>query len=97
VLAEDVGGAGGDEDQGQNRDSRLGEHEQFRPAGSGASCQWAERAGVGVGELGAIGVQAAPIWLDIVVTGLAIGSGTKPLHDLIKNIEKAKEGKEAAA
>lgn len=51
----------------------------------------------GVLLLQAIGVQAAPIWLDIAVTGLAIGSGTKPLHDLIKNMEKAKEGKEAAA
>lgn len=28
---------------------------------------------------------------DILVTGLAIGGGTKPLHDLIKRIEKAKE------
>jgi uncharacterized protein YqgV (UPF0045/DUF77 family) len=29
-------------------------------------------------------------WLDTVITGLVVGSGTKPLHDLIKYIEKAK-------
>lgn len=28
--------------------------------------------------------------LDIIITGLVVGSGTKPLHDLIKYIEKAK-------
>lgn len=36
----------------------------------------------------------APEWFDIAVTGLAVGSGTKPLHDLISNIQKAKEQKE---
>ena len=29
--------------------------------------------------------------LDITVTGLAVGSGTKPLHDLISNLQKAKD------
>jgi hypothetical protein len=29
--------------------------------------------------------------LDVVLTGLAIGAGTKPLHDLIARLEKAKE------
>lgn len=29
--------------------------------------------------------------VDIVVTGLAVGAGTKPLHDLITRIEKSKE------
>jgi len=28
--------------------------------------------------------------LDTIITGLVVGSGTKPLHDLIKYIEKAK-------
>jgi hypothetical protein len=28
---------------------------------------------------------------DVIVTGLAIGAGTKPLHDLISAIQKAKE------
>ena len=31
-----------------------------------------------------------PPVLDTIITGLVIGSGTKPLHDLIKYIEKAK-------
>lgn len=34
-----------------------------------------------------IGITAAPPWLDVVVTGLAIGAGTQPLHDLIQKIE----------
>lgn len=42
----------------------------------------------------AVGVSGTPIWLDIAVTGMAIGGGTKPLHDLISNIEKAKEAKD---
>lgn len=29
--------------------------------------------------------------VDVLLTGLAIGAGTKPLHDLIARIEKAKE------
>lgn len=38
-----------------------------------------------------------PEWFDLAVTGLAIGSGTKPLHDLISNLQKAKEKKEDPA
>jgi hypothetical protein len=41
--------------------------------------------------LQAIGVKGAPLWLDIAVSGLVVGAGTKPLHDLIKKIEKSKE------
>jgi len=33
---------------------------------------------------------------DVLLTGLAIGGGTKPLHDLIKRVEKSKENAEAA-
>lgn len=39
--------------------------------------------------LSLLGAPADPT-MDIIVTGLVIGSGTKPLHDLIKYIEKAK-------
>jgi hypothetical protein len=31
--------------------------------------------------------------LDILVTGLAIGGGTKPLHDLIGNLQASKDSK----
>jgi len=31
--------------------------------------------------------------LDILVTGLAIGGGTKPLHDLISNLQTSKDNK----
>jgi hypothetical protein len=34
--------------------------------------------------------------LDVVLTGVAIGAGTKPLHDLITRVEKAKENSDPA-
>jgi len=37
------------------------------------------------------GVSGARPIFDILVTGLAIGSGTKPLHDLISNLQKSKD------
>jgi hypothetical protein len=47
---------------------------------------------VGVDGLGSDGENM--VWIDILVTGLAVGAGTKPLHDLISNIKEAKEGKQ---
>jgi hypothetical protein len=47
---------------------------------------------VGVGGLGPDGENV--IWVDILVTGLAVGAGTKPLHDLISNIKESKEEKQ---
>lgn len=35
--------------------------------------------------------------LDVVLTGLAVGAGTKPLHDLISRIEKAKDNADPVA
>jgi hypothetical protein len=34
-----------------------------------------------------------PFWADLLVTGLVVGAGTKPLHDLVANIERSKNGK----
>jgi hypothetical protein len=42
----------------------------------------------GIFLLAACGFDVPAFW-DIALTGLAIGSGTKPLHDLIGNIQKA--------
>jgi hypothetical protein len=42
----------------------------------------------------AVGATGTPQWLDIAITGVIVGGGSKGLHDLIKNIEKAKETKE---
>ena len=42
-------------------------------------CCW-----IGLGLLNTIGIVNAPTELDIIVTGLAIGAGTQPLHDLIE-------------
>jgi hypothetical protein len=47
---------------------------------------------VGVEGLGANGANV--VWIDILVTGLAVGAGTKPLHDLISNIKESKEDKQ---
>jgi hypothetical protein len=41
-----------------------------------------------------VGFEDVPAFWDIAVTGIAIGSGTKPLHDLISNLQKAKENRE---
>jgi hypothetical protein len=39
----------------------------------------------------AVDVEDPPAWLDTFVTGLIIGAGTKPLHDLIGRLETKKE------
>lgn len=52
---------------------------------------------IGMTLLTTIGVAKAPVFVDLLVTGLAIGGGTKPLHDLIGNLEKAKEKKDDTA
>ena len=46
--------------------------------------------GTWAGTLNAAGIRHA---LDILVTGLAIGGGTKPLHDLISNLQAAKDNR----
>ena len=39
---------------------------------------------------------APPFWADLLVTGLVVGAGTKPLHDLVANIERGKQSGSAA-
>lgn len=41
-----------------------------------------------------IGIDNPNEWMDVSVTALAVGGGTKPLHDLITNIQKKKEESE---
>jgi hypothetical protein len=41
----------------------------------------------------ASGSGAPPFWADLLVTGLVVGAGTKPLHDLVANIEQSKHGR----
>lgn len=78
------------------------------PAGAGTAQAKAERVlvigglafvlgiaaslALGLRFLSAVQVTSPPRWLDVVVTGLVISGGTKPLHDLIGVIEKAKTG-----
>ena len=38
------------------------------------------------------GSGAPPFWSDLLVTGLVVGAGTKPLHDLVSNIERGRQG-----
>jgi hypothetical protein len=44
-----------------------------------------------------VGIASPPRELDVLATGLIIGAGTKPLHDLTKLIEKKKETAAATA
>lgn len=48
-------------------------------------------AGLNLQFLAVIGFSGHEPWVDTVVTGMVIGGGTKPLHDLIQLIEKGKE------
>lgn len=42
----------------------------------------------GIGVFHAFGDNGSPRYIDVVVTGLGIGAATKPLHDLIRIIER---------
>jgi hypothetical protein len=42
---------------------------------------------------GPFSAQGLRRWVDLLVTGLAVGGGTKPLHDLISNLQASKEAK----
>jgi hypothetical protein len=41
-----------------------------------------------VGLFALVGITAIPHWIDVLITGIILGGGSKPLHDLITNIEK---------
>ncbi|HWI95462.1 MAG TPA: hypothetical protein VNS60_05280 [Solirubrobacterales bacterium] len=60
-------------------------------AGVGASCGFGlyflAAVGIGVETTAAGTVSTIPHTVDAIVTGLTIGAGTKPLHDLISNIQ----------
>jgi hypothetical protein len=40
------------------------------------------------------GWHGIPVWIDAIVTGVVVGSGTKPLHDVISKVQKNKEKSE---
>ncbi|WP_432987278.1 hypothetical protein [Dactylosporangium sp. CA-233914] len=40
------------------------------------------------------GWQGIPVWIDAIITGVVVGSGTKPLHDVISKVQKNKEKSE---
>jgi hypothetical protein len=46
------------------------------------------------GLLRTVGESGIPAWVDIAVTGLIVGAGTKPLHDLTSNISASKVEKQ---
>jgi hypothetical protein len=41
-----------------------------------------------------VGFTDVPKQVDIIISGIAVGSGTKPLHDLISNLQEAKNEKQ---
>jgi hypothetical protein len=47
----------------------------------------------GIWAAGPVGAAGIRHMIDLLVTGLAIGGGTKPLHDLISNLQAAKTSK----
>jgi hypothetical protein len=56
--------------------------------------------GLGLGLLNAMATDAPEEYLraiDVVLTGLVIAAGTKPLHDLVTRLEKAKENSDSSA
>jgi hypothetical protein len=44
-----------------------------------------------------VGINPAPRWMEVLATGLIIGSGTKPLHDLISTISAKKDAAAAGS
>ncbi|GAA3282122.1 hypothetical protein GCM10020218_036640 [Dactylosporangium vinaceum] len=40
------------------------------------------------------GWHGIPVWIDAIITGVVVGSGTKPLHDVISKVQKNKEKSE---
>jgi hypothetical protein len=52
---------------------------------------------IGLALLHSVGIHGAPRVLDIIVTGLAIGGGSKPLHDFISNLQASKDAKKDPA
>jgi hypothetical protein len=51
----------------------------------------------GIGVLHTIGDTGVPRYVDVIVTGLAVGGGTKPLHDFITSLQSSAHGKKDAA
>lgn len=49
---------------------------------------------VGLFLLRGVGAQGVPVWADLFVTGIAVGGGSKALHELIKSVQLTKEEKQ---
>jgi len=68
---------------------------------SNTATLWAVAAGFGMMISGGMGLFVlhaidrgswdVPRWVDVIATGLIIGGGTKPLHDLITKLQKSKD------
>lgn len=73
--------------------------------GNRAVVVWAAASAIGI--LGAsmlqlyllkqVGIASPPRPMELLATGLIIGAGTKPMHDLVKLIEKRKEAAASAS
>jgi hypothetical protein len=75
---------------------------------AGAIIHWGVATGISFVIVGQLGVlllatvraeeSPAPArWVDLLVTGLVIGAGTKPIHDLVAKLEKSKEAQQDPA
>jgi hypothetical protein len=74
-------------------------------SGNRAVVVWASASAIGIVAasflklylLKQVGIASPPRSMELLATGLIIGAGTKPMHDLVKLIEKRKENQTAAA
>lgn len=41
--------------------------------------------------------EGLPVWVDAIVTGVMVGSGTKPVHDIISRVQNGKEQTQSPA
>jgi hypothetical protein len=94
AQAEDLTTASAEEEAAtQALEKKRGERKLlFFFLASALSCVLAGVLGLGLYE--AMSTQKLEVYLgaiDVAVTGLVIGAGTKPLHDLIARLEKSKE------
>lgn len=56
---------------------------------------WAVASSIGIifsyifiGLFALVGITTIPHWVDVLISGIILGGGSKPLHDLISNMEK---------
>jgi len=92
MVDEDAGGAA----DAQAEANQIKANTKVAIWGIASFCSMLVSGAMGLYLLETIGVKGVPEWLNILITGLAVGGGTKPLHELIKLIEKKSDEDDSA-